>query len=165
MAAFTESDIVRIKDELVAWISEGKTLREFCRQEGMPHFWTIYDWEKKDADFAQRIAHAREVGEDIIAQEALHIADTPLLGVIRTTKPDGKVEVREEDMLGHRKLQIETRLKLLSKWNPRKWGDSVNLKHTGADGKGPVILSFADLYPTICPKPKASTDGQEDADE
>mgnify|MGYP003348157682 FL=1 len=26
-------------------------------------------------------------------------------------------------MLGHRKLQIETRFKLLSKWNPKKYGD------------------------------------------
>jgi hypothetical protein len=26
-------------------------------------------------------------------------------------------------MLGHRKLQIETRLKLLAKFNPKKYGD------------------------------------------
>jgi hypothetical protein len=30
-----------------------------------------------------------------------------------------------------RKLQIETRLKLLAKWNPRKYGDRVGIDHAG----------------------------------
>ena len=32
-------------------------------------------------------------------------------------------------MLGHRKLRIDTRLKLLAKWNPKKWGDRMALDH------------------------------------
>jgi hypothetical protein len=37
------------------------------------------------------------------------------------------VERRVEDMLGHRKLQVETRLKLLAKWDPRRYGDALKL--------------------------------------
>jgi hypothetical protein len=37
-----------------------------------------------------------------------------------------------EDMLGHRKLQIETRLKLLAKWSPKRYGDKLGIG--GADG-------------------------------
>jgi hypothetical protein len=40
---------------------------------------------------------------------------------------DDKTYTTVEDMLGHRKLQIETRLKLLAKWNPKKYGDRVQL--------------------------------------
>lgn len=29
------------------------------------------------------------------------------------------------------KLRIETRLKLLAKWNPKKWGEKVDLNHGG----------------------------------
>jgi hypothetical protein len=36
---------------------------------------------------------------------------------------EDSVTVTEEDMLGHRKLQIETRLKLLAKFNPKKYGE------------------------------------------
>jgi hypothetical protein len=44
-------------------------------------------------------------------------------------------------MLGHRKLQIETRLKLLAKWNPKKYGDRVQL---AGDADSPLKVE-ADL--------------------
>ena len=34
-------------------------------------------------------------------------------------------------MLGHRKLQVEARLKVLSKMNPKRWGDRVDHNHAG----------------------------------
>ncbi len=82
------------------------------------------------------IARAREDGFDQIAMDALRIADTPLEG--KRTKVDGEsVEEWTEDMLGHRKLQVETRLKLLAKWDPKRYGD--RLEHTGPGG-GPVQI-------------------------
>ncbi|HXD37446.1 MAG TPA: hypothetical protein VN624_12375, partial [Rhodanobacter sp.] len=40
-------------------------------------------------------------------------------------------ERRQEDMLGHRKLRIDTRLKLLAKWDPKRYGDKQQLEHSG----------------------------------
>ena len=54
--------------------------------------------------------------------------------------------VTEEDMLGHRKLQIETRLKLLACWNPSKYGNKVAV---GGDPGNPLkveVQSEADTY-------------------
>jgi hypothetical protein len=34
----------------------------------------------------------------------------------------------------HAKLRIETRLKLLAKWNPKTWGDRVTQEISGPDG-------------------------------
>jgi hypothetical protein len=34
-------------------------------------------------------------------------------------------------MIAHRKLKIETRLKLLSKWNPKKYGDKMDVTTDG----------------------------------
>ena len=73
-------------------------------------------------------ARARDEGFDQIAAQALIIADTQHEGEIVTEKPDGTVERRREDMLGHRKLQIETRLKLLAKWDPRRYGDKLQVE-------------------------------------
>ena len=53
------------------------------------------------------------------------IADTLEEGVETVTKADGTVEERRGDMLGHRKLRIETRLKLLAKWSPKKYGEKM----------------------------------------
>lgn len=113
-------------EEIVAWIADGKTLREYCRQPGKPAWRTVYQWREKDAHFDARIAHARVTGFDAIAEEALEIANTPMEGEITTVGPEGRT-VRREDMLGHRKLQIETRLKLLAKWDPKRYGDKLEL--------------------------------------
>lgn len=118
-------------EEICEWIAQGKTLREFCRQDGKPAWQTVYGWLDKDAEFRRRFAHARERGEEAIAQECLNIADSPVIGEEIETTDDGRVKVKRGDMLGHRKLQIETRLKLLAKWNPKKWGDKVDLNHGG----------------------------------
>jgi len=57
-----------------------------------------------------------------------------MIGTV-TTDDGEKKTVREEDMLGHRKLQIETRLKLLAKWNPKKYGEKLAL---AGDAENPL---------------------------
>lgn len=127
-----------IAEELIDWIASGRTLRAFCRLEGKPAWRTVYDWISDYPDFAERMETARTLGFDAIAEETLHIADTPMEGVITTEDPDG-VTTKTEDMLGHRKLQVETRLKLLAKWHPKKYGDKV--MHSG-DPSAPVALKL-----------------------
>ena len=133
ISTYTEA----MAEYIEARISDGDTLREVCREADMPAWRTVYDWMKAQPDFAARIARARELGEEAILADALRIADTPIIGVSKTLKSDGSVEAKEEDMLGHRKLQIETRLKLLAKWNPKKYGDKVT--HSG-DPTAPISL-------------------------
>jgi hypothetical protein len=129
-------------DTICERMSKGEPLAAICRDEGMPHPTTVREWAAQRPHVSLAIAHARENGEDWLAAECLQIADTPVLGVIEKVEPvqvsppdgdqpavfeDRLVERKTEDMLGHRKLQIETRLKLLSKWNPKKYGDKVTL--------------------------------------
>jgi hypothetical protein len=82
----------------------------------------------KDAELATAIAHARDIGYDALAEECLYIADNLHMGKKKVftsgaNDDEDSVTVTEEDMLGHRKLQIETRLKLLAKFNPKKYGE------------------------------------------
>ena len=103
-------------DEICNWIAAGKTLREYCRQDGKPGWDTIYNWAKADEEFGRRFARAREDGQDVMSEECKELADIP---------PEGPQDV------AWRKLQIETRLKLLAKWNPKKYGDRQQVDHGG----------------------------------
>jgi hypothetical protein len=132
--------------ELVAEICErlsaGEPLRQICRDDRMPHWTRMYDWLSQDPDLSLRVARAREAGYDALAEEALEIADTPRLGAKKVFssgagEDEDSMTVTEEDMLGHRKLQIETRLKLLACWNPSKYGNKVAL---GGDPKNPIKI-------------------------
>ncbi len=105
-----------LADDLVAWLSNGRPLREWCRQDGKPVFQAVYDWMDKDSEFARRIARAREDGHDVIADQCMSLSDI---------QPLDQVEV------AWRRLQVDTRLKLLAKWNPKKYGDRQHLDHGG----------------------------------
>jgi len=124
-----------IAAEIAERISQGEPLAQICRDERMPGLSTVYDWMDERPDFAGRIARARIAGYDMIAQEALAIADTPAEGVVEKLEPNEAgqlcvVERRREDMLGHRKLQVETRLKLLAKWDPKRYGERQTIEMT-----------------------------------
>ena len=147
--------------ELVATIcerlSKGEPLAAICREVGMPDPSTVWDWQQEREDVSQAIARAREAGEDWLAAECLQIADTPCEGVEEKWEPreienpddpNGEkvtelqlVERKVGDMLGHRKLQIDTRFKLLSKWNPKKYGERLDLNHGGRIGLETLITA------------------------
>jgi hypothetical protein len=90
-------------------------------------------------DFAADIARAREVGFDAIALEALAIADasehdTKVVG----RGEDFEREVPNHEWISRSKLRVETRLKLLAKWDPKRYGDKIQQEHTAPEG--PVMI-------------------------
>lgn len=127
---------VELATEIVERLSLGEPMAVICRDDHMPTDRTVRNWMTADPDFASAIAGARASGFDVLAAQCLQIADTPLQGQETVTKADGAIEVREGDMLGHRKLQIETRLKLLAKWDPKRFGERLAL--SGDDDAPPI---------------------------
>lgn len=113
-------------DAVIAWISEGKTLRDFCRQPQMPSHRTIYDWLEDDEEFALRFARAREAGHDVIADECFQIADE-----MPPTDENGRTD---SGFVAWQKNRIWTRTQLLAKWNPKKYGEKVGVEHSGNVG-------------------------------
>jgi hypothetical protein len=121
---------VEIAREICRQLAEGVPLREICRQDGMPEWRTIYDWMVKDdaavavgggAGLSASIARAREIGYDAIAEDCLRIADDAANDWMETEHgPRLNAEHVQRS-----KLRIETRLKLLAKWNPKKYGERL----------------------------------------
>ena len=136
-----------LAEEIIQRLSEGEPLRQICRDNHMPEWRTIYDWMYRDPELSAAIARAREIGYDKMAEEVLQIADTPMMGQVQTIDEKGST-IRTEDMLGHRKLQIETRLKLLAKWNPKKYGERVALAGD-ADSPLKVDVDAKGLFDSI----------------
>lgn len=138
-----------IAEEIIGRIANGEPLRATLRSdERFPSHTWFYKWLEADAELKAMFRAARDAGFDVIAEDCLRIADTPLEGVTEKyervmidnpDEPGGEAveefkltERKVEDMLGHRKLQIETRLKLLAKWDPRRYGDKIDLNHGGS---------------------------------
>jgi hypothetical protein len=121
----------KLEDEICERLANGEFLRAICRDEHMPSWTRIYQWVAEDPAFAARVAHARELGFDVMAEEVIRIANTPLEG-IETEEEAGRLKVKRSDMLGHRRLQVDTMLRLLAKWCPSKYGDRQQVDLTVA---------------------------------
>lgn len=113
-------------DEIVDSLSKGITLRDICRRAGMPDWTTVYQWMRNDEELSQRIAHARELGYDAIAEETVEIIDTPPERCM--TEFGDKVD---PGSVQWQKNRVEQRLKLLAKWSPKKYGEKIGVEHSG----------------------------------
>lgn len=125
-------------------IADGMSLRTACKQEGMPSVAAFLDWCADRPDLADRYARARQTMLDVLAEDILHISDTPVEGVITKTSEDGVEETRA-DMIHHRKLQVDARKWILSKLQPQKYGEKLAL---GGDKDQPLIVTVKKLSDT-----------------
>lgn len=115
-----------LAEAIIAGISEGIPLRQLCRIHGVGKS-SIYRWMEDDADLAGRFARARIEGFDAIADEVFEIADTVPERI--GTQFGDKVD---PGFVQHQKNRMEMRLKLLAKWDPKRYGERVD--HTSSDG-------------------------------
>lgn len=102
----------------------GTPLAVVCRGEGMPCDDTVRIWAENEQELSRAIARAREAGWDYLAQEALDIADEVQHDTIKGENGD---ERPNNEWISRSKLRVETRLKLLAKWDPKRYGDLVKI--------------------------------------
>jgi hypothetical protein len=124
-------------DEICTRVANGTPLREICREEGKPAWTTFYNWINADKDLFERFVRARELGTDAIAEDTLAIIDE---------KPEYVEDERssrvDSGYVQWQKNRVELRLKLLSKWNPRKYGDRQIL---AGDKDAPVEIKHSNI--------------------
>jgi hypothetical protein len=123
-----------IAAEIVKRLSDGEPLRQICRDEHMPAWQTIYDWMCRDdllgaggVNLSVAIARAREIGQDAIAEE---IYREMMLEPEREER--GRIDPGYVQLI---KARAEIKLKLLAKWNPKRYGDRVTM---AGDAENPL---------------------------
>jgi hypothetical protein len=120
--------------EICERLSEGEPLRKICRSAHMPAWRTVYDWMKWHAEFAARIARARDTGFDAIAEETLAIVDAK--PKTHNTEFGPKVDPAHVQW---QKNRAEQRMKLLAKWSPKKYGEKIQQEHSGTLTLGQLV--------------------------
>lgn len=120
---------------VIEGLSKGIPLTIVCEPDDMPSDHSVRNWANEDAELSSAIARAREAGFDRIALDALKIADNSEADTILTDKGG---EIPNSEWISRSRLRVETRLKLLAKWDPKRYGERIAQEITGADG-GPVV--------------------------
>lgn len=114
-------------DALCAYLAQGGMMLTFAKRVGLGRS-ALSQWCSKDPKWKAAVAKAREQGVDALAEEALAMATDPLMveDVYERYDNDGNLlsrDVKTGDAVYARKLAVSTRLDLLKKWAPEKYGD------------------------------------------
>lgn len=126
----------KLVEEVLERLALGQSLAFLGRELGFhPVNWG--KWVAADEALAIAYADARDRGTDAIAEEALTLIDA------EPARVDGRIDP------GHvqwKRAQVETRLKLLACWNPKKYGAKTQTTIGNKDGEtlkveGPSIDS------------------------
>lgn len=111
-----------LADEICQRLSNGEPLRQICRDDHMPAWQKIYEWMHKDPNLSGSIAHARDQGADAIAEDILNEINQEPERIL--SEGGGRIDSGYVQLV---KMRAEIKLKLLAKWNPKKYGDAMKL--------------------------------------
>ena len=125
-----------IADLVCVRIAQGEPLAQICRDEGIPSATTIRNWQDADPEFSCAIARAREVGFDVLAESCLEIADDGRNDYMEKANQSGALEFNAEHVQ-RSKLRIDTRIKLLAKWDPKRYGERQTVDFNDVTPKTP----------------------------
>lgn len=118
-----------VEERIIDGLSNGIALRVLCREADMPAWRTVYDWMQADEELAARVACARDLGFEALAEDIIDIADgTPAIS----------------EHVQRNKLRIETRLKLLACWSPKKYGNKQTVDVGNKEGEALKIDANVD---------------------
>lgn len=126
--AYSDKEIKDIFDYVCKEIESGRALRNVLKDENMPSTSTFYQWLENNEDKAKQYARATEVRAEVIFDDILSIADQ---NESDTYINENGVEVVNNDVIQRSRLRIDARKWVLSKLNPKKFGDKIQQEHSG----------------------------------
>ena len=126
-----------LTDAILEKMAAGMTLREICKENGMPAPSTFRYWVVNDVDgIAARYARARDAQALHWADELLAIADDASNDWMTRQGKNGKLEkTLDREHVTRSALRADTRKWLLAKLHPQLFGERVAHQTLGVDGK------------------------------
>lgn len=88
-------------------LAEGKPMKVICKEEDMPCYMSVLRWQRRHPEFGDLVARAKVDGTHALADECIEIADE------KKSDP------------ADRRVRIDTRLRLIGKWNATIYGDKM----------------------------------------
>lgn len=120
-------------DLICARLADGESLRSICRDEAMPSCPTVFAWMRSHPEFLNQYTRAKEESADAHTEDMLEIADDARNDWMRRNHgEDDPGWVANGEHINRSRLRIETRKWLASKLKPKKYGERVEVEHSGS---------------------------------
>ena len=117
--------------EILLEIMKGRSLTSILKTDergDLPSKVTFFEWLKEDEELTNQYARATEVRAEVIFDDILSIADE---NTNDTSINENGIEVVNNDVIQRSRLRIDARKWVLSKLNPKKFGDKTDITSGG----------------------------------
>lgn len=146
--AYTVEHKEKVFNKIIDAIADdGRPIRDILREKWTPSTSTFFEWLEADEEKAKRYARACEIRADVLFDEMLTIAFTPEIGeTVKMVQKGNRKEMEKTkgDMLGHRKLKVDTIKWALAKMAPKKYQDRLDVTSDGEKINSSIPLMLED---------------------
>lgn len=128
---------------IIERITKGESIRRILNKDrkNLPSNFLFLKWVSEDEALAKQYAQAMNVRADLMFDEMLDIADSTGDDIIELD--DGRQVVNHE-VINRDRLRVDTRKWVLSRMNPKKYGEKVDVT-SGGEKIEPVAISFTEF--------------------
>lgn len=121
----------KLADKICKMIAQGKSVRSICAKKDMISMQTFFRWLRENDKFREQYARAREERSYMYAEDIIEIADNATNDYMEKLEGDGYIFNSEN--VQRSRLRIDTRKWLMSKLNPKVYGDKLDMTTNGND--------------------------------
>lgn len=142
---YTPSQREVLFKKVIKELQKGRSLRQILKDKGTPSRTALYDWLDEDEKYAERFARAQELGDEVLEETKLEIANTPLTETIFEKGYTGNFDFKKtvtKDNVQRSKLMIDTIDKILARRNPRKYGNKIDVTSDGGALGIPAVIGM-----------------------
>lgn len=122
--AYKEEDIKIIFESICERIENGEAVRNILKEKEMPDSNTFYKWLREDEEKIEQYARAKEIYAESMFEDIILISDGTGDDVL--IDEDGKENINY-NIIQRDKLRTDNRKWVLSKLNPKKYGDKIDV--------------------------------------
>jgi len=130
--------------EIMALLSMGKSVRTICRDARMPGLTTFYNWLQTDKEFQDQYTRAKSDAADAMLEDIFDISDDAQNDYMEVTYGDQSVLRTNIENIQRSKLRVETRKWAMSKLQPRKYGDKLDVTSDGKQLPVPLLQGLVE---------------------
>ena len=128
MNAYSEEEKIKIFNDICDLIINGKSLRTALKIIDNPISGsTFFEWIRSDGEKSKQYARATEERAELMFEDMFDIADDSTDDFIQT---EGGRKLNSEN-IQRSKLRVDTRRWALSKMQPKKYGDKLDITSDG----------------------------------
>ena len=138
-----------LADEIIAQVAMGKSIRTICRDDRMPSPATFFNWLRTKPEFLEQYTLAKADSADMMLEDIMDISDDAQNDYMEVTYGDQSILRLAPENIQRSKLRVETRKWAMSKLQPKKYGDKLDVTSGGKELPTPLLAGLVDTNDDI----------------